>query len=364
MLTRDEMRVVRWPKSQKPLLMVVVDTEAEFDWNGASRQAVGVRSTSHQHRAQKIYDRFALRPTYALDYPVSSSRDGYGPICEIYESQGCLIGAHLQPWDTPPFTEFLSDINSYPGNLPASLEEAKLSRLTETIVANLGVRPRIYKAGRYGVGPATASILKRQGYEVDVSVQPGTNLSHSFGPDFTNCGADPYWCRDTTGIMEIPLTIGYAGLLGRYGHQLRKFLGRPKVEALHLPGLFARLRLLDRIVLTPEGVTLNEQKRLTRAMLRRGHRIFHLTYHSPSLLPGNTPYVRTEKDLRQFLDRIEGFLEFFFGEVGGLPATPFDVKEAAAEAEALFQPKLPQTVAPGAETVFPTAPKEQRETLT
>jgi hypothetical protein len=70
-------------------------------------------------------------------------------------------------------------------------------------------------------------------------------------------------------------------------------------------------------------------------MLRHGHRVFHLTYHSPSLLPGNTPYVRTEKELDQFLDRISGFLEFFFGECGGLPATPFDIKDAATKIDAL-----------------------------
>src|SRR5215471_13090695 len=151
MLNPEHSHVVRWPEDQKPLLMVIVDTEAEFDWKGVSRRAVGIRSASCQQRAQRIYDRFGVRPTYALDYPVSSNPDGYGPIREIYDSGGCLIGAHLQPWDTPPFTEFLSDLNSFPGNLPTELESAKLAGLTDTIAANVGVRPRIYKAGRYAV---------------------------------------------------------------------------------------------------------------------------------------------------------------------------------------------------------------------
>jgi len=113
--------------------------------------------------------------------------------------------------------------------------------------------------------------------------------------------------------------------------RLQKFLRQPRSESLHFPGLFARLRLLDRITLTPEGVTLSEQKRLARAMLARGHRVFHLTYHGPSLLPGSTPYVQTEADLSQFLDRISGFLDFFLGELGGQPSTPFEIKEAAAK---------------------------------
>jgi hypothetical protein len=121
-------------------------------------------------------------------------------------------------------------------------------------------------------------------------------------------------------------------LLGRHGPHLQKFLGRPRIESLHFPGLFARLGILDRITLTPEGVTLSEQKRLARAMLRRGHKVFQLIYHSPSLLPGNTPYVRNDAELRQFLDRISGFLEFFFGDLGGIPSTPFEIKEAAERA--------------------------------
>jgi hypothetical protein len=47
--------------------------------------------------------------------------------------------------------------------------------------------------------------------------------------------------------------------------------------------------------------------------LRNGHRVFSFTYHSPSLAPGNTPYVRSAADLRAFLQRIERYLDFLPG---------------------------------------------------
>ena len=72
-----------------------------------------------------------------------------------------------------------------------------------------------------------------------------------------------------------------------------------------------------------------EQRRLTRALLREGHRVFSFTYHSPSLAPGNTPYVRTQADLSAFLQRIDQYLDFFTGEIGGRAATPFEVKALA-----------------------------------
>ena len=48
-------------------------------------------------------------------------------------------------------------------------------------------------------------------------------------------------------------------------------------------------------------------------------------------VPGNTPYVRSEADLSAFLQRIDQYLDFFTGEVGGRGATPFEVKALAEQ---------------------------------
>jgi len=96
-----------------------------------------------------------------------------------------------------------------------------------------------------------------------------------------------------------------------------------------VPGVLARLGLVERITLTPEGISFEELRRLTVALLRKRHRIFSFTYHSPSLAPGNTPYVRSEGDLRAFLQRIERYLQFFTEEIGGRAATPFEIKSIA-----------------------------------
>jgi hypothetical protein len=67
--------------------------------------------------------------------------------------------------------------------------------------------------------------------------------------------------------------------------------------------------------------------------------VFSLTYHSPSLMPGCTPYVRDAADLRRFLDSIRGLLDFFFGELGGRPTTPYAVRDMArAQATGHRQP--------------------------
>jgi hypothetical protein len=323
-------KIIAWPATQQPMLVVVVDTEAEFDWIASgSRRAAGVTSVKASQQVRPIFERYNIRPTFVLDYPVSTIPEGYEVIRDFYRSGICEVGAHLQPWDTPPFVEEITDRNSYPGNLAPEVEREKLVRLTAAIVENIGVRPRIYKAGRYGFGLATPAILQELGYEIDVSVLPGTNLRRQFGPDFSKYPAHPYWFGADPALLEIPLSIGYTGLLARFPAIARALTADPFLKALHLPGVLSHLRLLERIVLTPEGIAFEEQRRLTRAMLRRGYRVFSLAYHSPSLAPGNTPYVRNSAELRSFLRRIEQYLEFFMGEIGGRPATPFEVKEQA-----------------------------------
>jgi hypothetical protein len=330
MLNPDTWGTIDWPAEQPPMLVVVVDTEAEFDWEAhRPRRAMGVTSVKCQDRAQRIFNRYGVRPTFVLDYPVSSTPEAYEFIRDLYRSGTCEIGAHLQPWDNPPLIEQITDENSYPGNLPADLEREKLVQLTRSIEENIGVRPRIYKAGRYGVGNATARILADLGYEIDVSVVPGTDLSCKFGPDFSRCSASPYWFGRDPALLEIPLSIGYTGLLADTGLVARTLTMNERLKALHVPGILARLGLVERIALSPEGISFEEQRRLTRALLRKGHRVFSLTYHSPSLAPGNTPYVRNEADLSTFLHRIEQYLQFFTEEVGGRAATPFEVKTIA-----------------------------------
>ena len=56
--------------------------------------------------------------------------------------------------------ELKNDRNSFAGNLPATLVDAKFAQIKDAISDNFGVEPKIYRAGRYGIGPDTARILR------------------------------------------------------------------------------------------------------------------------------------------------------------------------------------------------------------
>jgi glycosyltransferase involved in cell wall biosynthesis len=316
-----------------PYLLVVIDAEEEFDWATVPSSSMSVRAMRSQGAAQRIFDHFDIVPTYLVDYAVASQREGYAPLLEFLAAKSCEIGAQLHPWINPPIAEELIERNSFPGNLPEPLEREKIRVLTRTIEDNFGVQPILYRSGRYGMGPNTAHIISALNYKIDCSVLPLRDLRAGFGPDFRHAPTQPHWLGPSNQLLEIPVTTGIAGWLSESGRHLRSAVFTPLAERLRIPGILARLQLLNRIRLSPEGNSLAEARRLTRTLRRRDdQQIFVLTYHSPSLEPGNTPYVRTRRELQDFLYWLEAYIEFFLTEIGGRPATPAAIFELARTA--------------------------------
>lgn len=322
--------------SGPPILSVVIDTEAEFDWSRPFRRDMtDVANVKQQERAQQIFNRYSVKPTYVVAYAVAAQESGFKPLLEFLQSKQCSIGAHLQPWENPPFEEGLGQRNSFVGNLPLALQQSKLNCLTDVITKNLKIRPVVYKAGRYGVNDDAAALLEACGYEIDVSVLPVRDLSAGEGPDFSRVFNKPYWFGQDRKLFEIPMTVGLVGALANIGGPLYRRIANTPLETIHVPGIFARLGLLERITLTPEGVSLEEMVRLTRSMLAQGHRVFTLTYHSSSLLVGGSPYVKTSAELDRFTKRLEGYLEFFFRELGGVAMDVAQVRDLARQSRVL-----------------------------
>lgn len=311
-----------------PLLCVVIDTEEEFDWSGPHRRENrSVRAIAAAPRAQEIFARYGLVPTWVVDHPVADDADAAAVLKAFQDRGEAEIGAHLHPWVNPPHEEEVSAFNSYPGNLPPALERAKLECLTARIESAFGRRPLVYKAGRFGIGPATPELLADLGYLVDASIVPWTEFTADGGPDFRHEGPLPRAFDAAGKVMELPLSVGFAGLFGGIGPRLYPHLfGRTRL-ALHVPGICARLGLLERIRLTPEGSDASDHRRMTRAVVAQGLRVLTYTFHSPSLEPGHTPYVRSERDLQHFLDQMDRYFEWFFGEAGGRPATPIGIRD-------------------------------------
>ncbi|MDZ4138776.1 MAG: WalW protein, partial [Erythrobacter sp.] len=200
------------------------------------------------------------------------------------------VGVQLHPWVNPPFQEEVCTRNSFAGNLPRDLEAAKFMALRDAIEAAFGGAPLIYRAGRYGLGAHTAELLMAAGIRIDTSVRTLFDYSAEGGPDYSHHPLTPYWVDDARQLLELPVTSAYCGPLAQFGPLLHR-------AQRHIPNLFAgfsRLNLLERIALTPEGVSAEEALRGIDVVLDRGLPVLVLSFHSPTLAPGHTRYAATE----------------------------------------------------------------------
>ncbi len=214
---------------------------------------------------------------------------------EVGDSGRAEIAAHLHPWNTPPLTEAFVPRNSMLNNLPAELQLTKLQRLT------------------------AAAALVRCGYRVDSSVTPFVNWEDvDDGPTFFGAPLSVYRLSPSRDVrhpdpdgdlLEIPLSSGFCRGPVRLWDPARRFLDAAPLRQVRLAGQAALTGLLKRTVLSPELASVNEMLALSSRLLEQGVRHLQLSWHSPSLKPGLSPYTATAADVARLYASVEAYLE-------------------------------------------------------
>lgn len=316
---------IKFELDSKPQLIIVIDTEEEFDWSSPpDRKNIAVSAMSKIHLVQDIFNEYGIVPCYVVDYPIASQQEGYAPLKEFLANRQCEIGAHCHPWVNPPFSEEVTVSNMYPGNLGYDIEKQKLQQLHSQIEQSFGIQTEIYKAGRYGVGSHTAQIMKELGFTVDLSVCSAFNYRADGGPDFSDSLTEPYWFGEDNSLLEIPLSgafVGNAGGLSKYLYNVSGYLNVIKAR-----GILSRLSIVDRLMLSPEGYSTKEHIKLTRFLYNKGVRTFTWNFHSPTVVPKQTMYTHNNKQVQQFLDTFKRYFDFFLGDLSGIATTPLNLK--------------------------------------
>ncbi|UIP06250.1 polysaccharide deacetylase family protein [Erythrobacter sp. SDW2] len=308
-----------------PRVLLTVDTEEEFDWDSEfSKTEHGLDHVRQLGRFQEFCENLGISPVYLVDWPITQSamaQDVLGDACARGKAE---IGIQLHPWVNPPFEEEINAHNSYAGNLPTDLEREKLLRLRDAITENFKCAPQIYRAGRYGLGPSSAKLLKQAGVAVDTSVRSGFDYSPGHGPDYSRHPLRPWWVGEEQRLLELPVTTVFWGMLRQQAKSIYPMVARSRLG----PALLAKLGLLERIAMTPEGVSIEEALRGVDIAVDDGLPVIVLSFHSPSLAPGYTPYVKSEGD-------VDGLYEWFrqvIGYLGQRGVKPTTVAEIMANA--------------------------------
>ena len=298
-------------------MFITIDTE-EDAWDKYSTTHNPVNNIACLPRLQDIFDRYGAVPTYLVNWPVVKNKKANNILHNIFDKGRCEIGTHCHPWNTPPFEEEININNSMICNLPGELIFKKIETLHEAIVDSFKIKPVCFRAGRWGFNPKVARSIQKLGYLVDTSITPFINWADYMGPDFMQASSFSYRfapndvLREKAGgaLLEVPPTTGFFQKNFRLCRSLKKMTSKALPVALHFPGVLNRAGILNFRWLSPEMSSGSDMIRLSKNFIRIGHRFLNMSFHSSSLLPGKTPFVRNQKQLDQFLNRIKMVLDF------------------------------------------------------
>lgn len=298
-------------------LIITIDTE-EDSWDGYSTTGDTLRNIERVPALQEMFDRFGVRPTYLVTYPVATDSKAVSILKAVMDRGACEIGSHCHTWNTPPFDEEPNKKNTMLCNLPKGLQFKKLRVLDEAIKRSFGIKPTSFRCGRWGYNRDVAENLQRLGYKVDTSIAAYMDWSAYDGPDFSTIppGAFKFTTDDICGesrdgaMAEVPATVGFLQRRYALSNRILRAVSRRPFNRLRLTGILYRLNIVNKVWLSPEFSDAATMIRLAGTMKKNNYAFINMSFHSPNLIAGLTPFVRTKEAEKDFLDRTSEFLKF------------------------------------------------------
>jgi len=132
---------------------------------------------------------------------------------------------------------------------------------------------------------------------------------------------------DTGSMVQLPASVGYLKGDFRRWNRVENMIRSSPVKHLGLLGILDRLSILQKVAFSPEIATGSQMCRLAETFFQKKYRYINLFFHSSTLLPGLTPFVKTESDRDEFLSRIE-YLLAHLEERGIASVTATEVAQA------------------------------------
>lgn len=300
--------------------IITVDTEADNQWKS---DEVSLNNINFLPRFQSLCEKFSFTPSYLLSYEVLKSESAVRML-KTWQKQGrAEIGAHLHPWTTPPFDNgsLINKEHSFPCELEDKQLLLKLETLTKAIKEKFGFSPTSFRAGRWGLDHRVANYLLELGYLVDCSITPKISWQNtkglkggSGGPDFRQAPIFPYFLNKKNinkvadnGLLEIPMTIIYTG----------KFIKEGKIAFwfASLPPSFLK-KVLNKFIFKMTWCRIFPESKVKdliavyKSAQKNNLPVLEFMIHSSELMPGGSPYAKTDLAVEHLYKKLELFFSF------------------------------------------------------
>jgi len=287
----------------RAFLCVTIDTECDKGPGWRSQRPMAFRGVLDGvvTRLQPLFRAHRAKPTYLLSPEVIRDPASAQALAKLDGAHE--LGAHLHGEYAEPGAHEPDMTRDFQRDYGADVERAKMGYLTVLFKRTFGRAPRSFRAGRFGIGPASLPILEDLGYEVESSVTPFVDWSSvARGLSFVGAPTQPYHPDPNdpakpgaSNLLEVPVTIrpralGRAPLVGRF------------VEPRWLrPTRGTKSQIVD---------VAKEEIRVAQAERPGAPVVLNAMFHNVEIIPGASPYAATEADAQGIVDRLNALLDF------------------------------------------------------
>lgn len=285
-------------------LVISVDVEEEGLFSGKyHRTPPGVSNVAALRHLEFIPREFGFPLTFLVTHQVARDPEACRLLAHWRERWGAELGAHLHPWNTPPYAPL-----PYPEpvrfmNLPRDLLREKMVTLLTSLKNNLGVTPTSFRMGRFDLSNQVLALLPELGFKVDSSMVP--LMPHLGGPERLLLPSDPFPLPGLEPpVWEAPLTmVPIFASAPSLVHRLSQAISGRGGELL----LWA-FRFLGAPGTQPAWFPLASMQLAASLHRRRGGRVINMFVHSSELHPGASPQFPTPAAVHRLLQKIRMFL--------------------------------------------------------
>lgn len=286
----------------KKYYVITIDVEPDCTttWHYSNPLTFNGVTKAITERLHPLFIKYDACPTYLINNVVledKASTDTFLNLKGRFE-----LGTHLHCEFMEPQKEFY-DYAGKKGEanqcfLEPEIEFAKMETITKLFENNFNRKATSFRAGRFSAGANTIISLAKLGYKVDTSVTPHVSWNDKTrvrAVDYTSAKEQPYFIKggsyleeDPNGqILEVPVSI----------IETTRFFR--KRELWLRPSFYKEYGPISKVV-----------ERYSKNFKGEEIQVFNMMFHQVEVLPGLSPYTKTEADCVIYMNLLEKFLSW------------------------------------------------------
>lgn len=297
-------------------LTITIDVEPDCSptWHYSSPLTFKGVTVGIKERLQPLFNKHHIIPTYLINNVVLEDKESV----EVFRNlTGRFeLGTHLHP----EFIEPMKKYDNYAGKkgeadlcfYPKYIEFEKIKNITQLFFEKFGYYPASFRAGRFSAGPNTIESLQKLGYKVDTSVTPHIcwdDFSREKPVDYTNALEQPYLIKPGSllqssnegKILEVPVSIRLEEV-NFFTEFLKSFAGLRRPINRRVPQW-----------LRPYYSNFKDFKKICNYLKKSYDEnmvVYNMMFHNVEVLPGLSPYTKTNKESERYLNLLNSFFDF------------------------------------------------------